>query len=85
MVFHSSLGVWEVLAIARDYNSDSMAVARHLGWPETKVQAAFNYAKAFPGEITAALEDNDAVGFDSLKRMLPQATEFVASAKRRKT
>ncbi len=81
----SSLGVWEVLAIAREYNSDSLAVARHLGWPETKVLAAFNYAKAFPDEIAAALADNDALDFDSLRRMLPQAAEFVASAKSRKT
>ncbi len=81
----SSLGVWEVMAIARDYQLDRGAVARHLSWPETKVQAAFNYAEAFPEEIAAAIQDNDAVDFESLKRMLPQATEFVAGAKRKKT
>jgi len=80
----SSLGVWEVMAIARDYNSDRVAVTRHLGWPESKVQAAFNYAKAFPEEIQAALADNDATDFDSLKRMLPQATEHLMSGRSRK-
>jgi hypothetical protein len=31
------------------------AVARHLKWPEGKVQAAVNYAEAFPEEIDAAM------------------------------
>jgi hypothetical protein len=36
------------------------AVARHLNWPEVKVQAAVNYAGAFPGEINEAMAENDA-------------------------
>jgi len=50
-----------------------------LRWPEDKVQAAFNYAKAFPDEIDSAIADNDAVDFNSLSQMLPQAKEFVVS------
>jgi hypothetical protein len=73
----SSLAVWEVMMVARGYNHDATAVARHLRWPEAKVQAAFNYAKAFPEEIKAALAENDAMDFESLKRMLPQAVKFV--------
>src|SRR6202790_5119753 len=44
----SALAVWEVMLVARDYKNDAAAVAKHLRWPEPKVQAAFNYAKSFP-------------------------------------
>src|SRR5437763_14074989 len=36
----SSLAVWEVMMIARDYRNQVAAVAKHLRWPDTKVQAA---------------------------------------------
>src|ERR1700679_365262 len=71
----SSLAVWEILLLARDYKSDATAVAKHLRWPEAKVQAALNYAAAFPEEITAIVADNDSADFESLSRLLPQARE----------
>lgn len=75
----STLAVWEIMMVARDYKNDAAKVARHLRWPEAKVQAAFHYAKAFPDEIGDAIADNDAVDFESLSRLLPQAKEFAAS------
>jgi len=77
----SSLAVWEVLMIVQSYKGDVAGAAEHLKWPEAKVQAAVNYAKAFPEEIEGALTENDAMGFDALKRMLPQAAEFAFSKK----
>ena len=74
----SSLAVWEVMLLLRGYQGDAAAVARHLGWPQAKVQAAVHYADAFPSEIDEALAENDAMDFEALKRMLPQAVEFVA-------
>jgi uncharacterized protein (DUF433 family) len=74
----SSLAVWEVVLLLRGYRSDADAVAKHLEWPRIKVQAAIHYAEAFPAEIDDALAENDAMDFDALKRMLPQALEFVA-------
>jgi len=74
----SSLAIWEVLLLVQSYKADVSAVAAHLQWPEAKVQAAVNYAEAFPEEIDGALAENDAIGFESLKRMLPQAAEFVS-------
>jgi hypothetical protein len=74
----SSLAVWEVMLIARDHKGNAAKVAKHLHWPETRVQAAFNYARAFPDEINEALAENDSASFESLSRMLPQATEFIA-------
>ena len=72
----SSLAVWEVMLVARSYDDNLAAVARHLEWPEVKVQAAFNYASAFPDEIKDALAENDAMDFEALKRILPQIVKF---------
>lgn len=74
----STLAVWEVLLLAQSYKDDVTAVARHLKWPEAKVQAAVNYARAFREEIEGALSENAATDLEVLRRMLPQATEFVA-------
>ena len=74
----STLAVWELMLLLRSYKADTSAVARHLRWPEAKVQAAANYAAAFPEEINEAMADNDLADFQILKRMLPQAVEFVS-------
>lgn len=76
----SSLAVWEIMLLARDYRNDAAAVARHLRWPEARVQAVFNYARAFPDEINPAIAEQESAGFDSLSGMLPQLQEFRASA-----
>jgi hypothetical protein len=73
----STLAVWEVMLLLRSYKTDTSAVAKHLRWPEAKVQAAANYAAAFPEEINEAMAENDLADFEVLKRMLPQAVEFV--------
>ena len=72
----STLAVWEIMLLVRSYKGNVSAVARHLKWPEARVQAAVNYAEVFPEEIEAATSENDAADFKSLKRMLPQAVEF---------
>jgi hypothetical protein len=73
----STLAVWEVMLLAHSYKKNVSAVARHLKWPEAKVQAAVNYSEAFPEEINEAMAENEATDFEMLKRMLPQAAEFV--------
>ena len=81
----STLAVWEIMLLVRSYKASPKTVAKHLEWPLTKVQAAVHYAEAFPIEIDQALSENDAMDFTALKRMLPQASEFVArkTAKKR--
>jgi uncharacterized protein (DUF433 family) len=74
----SSLAVWEIMLLLRSYKNDVAATAKHLRWPEAKVQAAVNYTEAFPDEIEEALAEQDAMDFTALKRMLPQAVEFSA-------
>jgi hypothetical protein len=70
--------VWEVILLVRSYKNDVSAVSQHLRWPKVKVQAASNYAEAFPAEIDEAIAENDATDFETLKRMLPQAVSFVS-------
>lgn len=77
----SSLAVWEVVVIVQSYKGNVGATAEHLKWPEAKVQAAVNYAGAFPDEIEGALAENDAMDFEALKRMLPQASELATDGK----
>lgn len=78
-VMGSSLAVWEVVFVARGYGGNAQQTARHLNWPLVRVQAALAYAEAFPDEIKAAIADNDASDFATLKRMLPGAELFTAS------
>ena len=73
----STLAVWEVMLLVYSYKKAVSAVAGHLKWPEVKVQAAVNYAAAFPEEINGAIAENQTTDFEALKHMLPQATEFV--------
>jgi uncharacterized protein (DUF433 family) len=74
----STLAVWEVMLLVRSYKADVSAAARHLRWPAAKVQAAVNYAAAFPEEIEEAMAENEATDFATLRRMLPQAAEAVS-------
>lgn len=71
----STLAVWEVILLLRSHEGNAAAVAKHLRWPEAKVQAATNYAEAFRDEIAEAIAENDAADFETLKRMLPQALD----------
>lgn len=77
-VMGSSLAVWEVIMIARNYAMNVKKTANHLEWPEFRVQAAFNYANANPQEIAFELAENDSYDFEKLRRSLPQAQLFIA-------
>jgi hypothetical protein len=74
----STLAVWEVVLLLRACKNNVSAVATHLRWAETKVKAALNYTEAFPDEINRALSENDSADFETLKRQLPQAVDFVS-------
>ena len=79
----SSVAVWEVILLVRSHNADVSRVARHLRWPERKVQAAINYAGSFPEEIQEALAENESMDFKTLKHMAPQAADFVCRNRRK--
>jgi hypothetical protein len=80
----STLAIWEVLLLVRAYKGDILAVARHLQWAESRVQAACNYAEAFPAEIEAAISDNNATDLNALKRLFPGVIK-VSSRRMRKS
>ena len=69
-------GHLEIMLLVRSYGDEAGAVARHLDWPEARVQAAINYAEAFPEEINEAMAENESADFEALKRMLPQTAAF---------
>jgi uncharacterized protein (DUF433 family) len=75
----SSLAVWEVIFLLQSYKDDLAAVAKHLEWAKARVQAAVSYAEAFPDEINRALDENQAMDFTALKRMLPQIEKLTVT------
>jgi len=75
----STLAVWEIILLVRSYKGNVPAVAKHLRWSEAKVRAAVNYAEVFPEETEKATSENESADFGTLKRRLPQATEFVST------
>jgi uncharacterized protein (DUF433 family) len=77
----SRLAVWMVEKIARIFGGDCDKTAAHLQRPPTQVQAALNYAKAFPEEIEDMIRENDSYNFTKVSRMLPQARIFKAPKK----
>lgn len=80
-VVGSRMAAWQVLSLVRAHGGRLEAAAEHLRWPLFKVQAAFNYANAFPDEMDAAISDNAVIDFAGLARQLPQAEEIVAKDK----
>jgi hypothetical protein len=70
------LAVWQAISVLRSYKSDISMAAAHLKWPEAKMHAAAAYAKAFPGEIDDAIQDNASFDFEKLSRLLPGIQTF---------
>ena len=77
----SRLAVWMVVKFVRVCGGSVEKAAHDLQRPASQIQAALNYAKAFPGEIEEAIEDNDSYDFEKISRMLPQARVFPAGAR----
>jgi len=72
----STLAVWEVVMVAQAYDMDVARTAEHLQWAPHHVQAALNYAAAFPDEVYAAIADNDAMDWETVSRILPHVELF---------
>jgi predicted DNA-binding protein len=74
---NSNLAVWQVIMLAQQYQHDVTKIATHLEKPIEWVQAAFNYFEAYPEEISLAIEDDLAINYTTIKRLLPQ-TELIS-------
>lgn len=72
-----ALPVWQLIMVARGYDMDPERTAAHFRWPVHRLQAGFNYYEAYPEEIDRAVAENDAMGYEQLKRLLPQIELFV--------
>ena len=70
-----------MIEVARQVDMDVTKTALHFGWPIWKAQAAFNYYEAFPQEIDGAIAENQAMGYEKLRRLFPHMmlTEVVLS------
>ena len=73
----SNLAVWQVMMLAEQYDRNVEKIATHLQKPIEWVKAAFNYAEAYPEEISLAIEDDLAINYTTIKRILPQ-TELLS-------
>ncbi|HZO91741.1 MAG TPA: hypothetical protein VFB38_25700 [Chthonomonadaceae bacterium] len=73
------LQVWQVIRVAQDYGMDVEKTAAHLSLSPEQVQAALNYYETYPEEIEAAIAENQAMTYEQIKRLLPNAQLFEAS------
>ena len=69
---NSSLAVWQVMMLAQELDNNVINIANHLQKSTTWVQAAFNYREAYSSEIDLAIQDDLAIDYTSIKRLLPQ-------------
>lgn len=76
--------VWLVAGLVRDCGGDVEQAAKHLRWPKSRVQAALNYAEAFPHEIELQISDAQEYDFHTLRRGLPQAELLPAEGQQRR-
>ena len=66
------LEVWQVMMIAQSYGDDLQGVADHLVMRPEQVRCALDYYAAYPNAIDAALAENDANDYETMKRRYPK-------------
>ena len=69
---NSNLAVWQVIMLARELDNNVTTITNHLHKSANWVQAAFNYAEAYASEIDLAIQDDLAIDYTTIKRLLPQ-------------
>jgi uncharacterized protein (DUF433 family) len=65
------LAIWQVVQISREFEGDTERTAQHLDIPLAQIQAALNYAQAYPEEIEAAIADAEGGDFEKLSKIIP--------------
>src|SRR5437867_12188131 len=61
--------VWLVCDLARQNSGHIVKTARIHGWPQTKVRAALNYARAYPEEIEPLIERAHGMTEETLRQL----------------
>jgi uncharacterized protein (DUF433 family) len=54
------LAVWHVVLAARGLDHDVTRIAEYFNFPENQIAAVLNYAAAYPDEIQAAIDEDEA-------------------------
>lgn len=67
------LQVWQVIQVAKAYERDEEKTAAHLGLEPEQVRAALHYYEAYSNEIDQRIAENESIGFEQVKRLLPNA------------
>ena len=75
------LQIWMIIRLLREFDGDIAATADYFSIPTIQIQAAVNYAEAFPEEINDVIADSYPT-FEELKRRIPnlELIEVDASA-----
>jgi uncharacterized protein (DUF433 family) len=76
------LAVWMIVKTARGFSGNVEQTAKHFERSPLQIQAALNYAKAFPDEIEAAIKDHDSYDFAKVSQMLPHARLFEVTGRK---
>jgi hypothetical protein len=63
-----------VVEVIREHGGSVPNAARHFDRPAGQIQAALEYARAFPEELESALAARNAVSPADLRRLLPGLT-----------
>ena len=61
--------VWLMVDLVRQQEGGVKRTAREHEWPESKIQAAINYAEAFPNEIEPLIEKARSITPEELRRL----------------
>ena len=67
-----AMQIWQLVMVARGWDLDVEKTAKYFPIPAYRIESAFNYYRAYPEEIDAALAENDSWTFERLKQVLPQ-------------
>jgi uncharacterized protein (DUF433 family) len=61
--------VWLIADLVRQRDGNVREVAKTHEWPDSKVKAAVNYARAFPDEIEPLIEHAHSISLEDLQRL----------------
>ena len=68
--------IWQIIMVARDHDFDIEKTAYYFQVGPHRIEAAFNYYRAYPEESDRAIAENDSWTYERLKQSLPQLERF---------
>jgi hypothetical protein len=67
-----SIRIWKIIMVGEEYDFDVEKTAYHFQFPADRIEAAFNYYRAYPEESDRIIADNRSWTYERLKQVLPQ-------------